>query len=341
MEKLSETEQKELSKNSTERLRQLLLNGNIRTAEEIANMDRPTMLQVMAEHRVAETAATASSVRLETAFDELERWKVEMMFREKEMMAKLELERERLRFEMESRERDRQLEFESRERDRQLELECRERERKAERDQQEAHWLAEMERRDQWEKHRQEDDHSLANQIKKYSDIMKNVFPSMPFESAELPNYLDEIDSLFQSYEVPDNIRGKLFVAHLPNKVKYVISQLTTDKRNDYEELKSFLLKEFKVTARDLRSRFLNASKKPNESYNVFRGRLFVLMSQYLQARQADTMEKLIDLLIADKLKDCLPKECLKHVLGIEGSQCFDAYTIAEHVDVRFILFKL
>jgi hypothetical protein len=55
----------------------------------------------------------------------------------------------------------------------------------------------------------------------------------------------------------------------------------------------------------------------------------------YLKARKANVdIEKLIDLLAADKLKDCLYPGALPYVLSLEGNSCFTADQVASNADV-------
>ena len=72
----------------------------------------------------------------------------------------------------------------------------------------------------------------------------------------------------------PVDIRSKLFIAHLSGKPKSVISKLSVDELNDYDKVKACILKEFQITARELRSRFTQATKHDDESHTVFRVRL-------------------------------------------------------------------
>jgi hypothetical protein len=156
----------------------------------------------------------------------------------------------------------------------------------------------------------------------------------MPRDSAELPMYLDNVDNLFSLYDVPNDLKSRLLLAHLTGKAKSIVSKLSLEQLADYDAVKRFLLTEFSITPRELRARFVSATKKSDESYAVFRGRLELILAHYLRARGADTLEKVVDLLISDKLKDSLPVGSLRYVLGLEGNKCFTSHEIANAADV-------
>ncbi len=57
-------------------------------------------------------------------------------------------------------------------------------------------------------------------------------------------------------YKVPADIQSNLFMAHSTGKPKSVISKLSIDELSNYDKVKACILKEFQITARELRSRF-------------------------------------------------------------------------------------
>ena len=302
MDKLSIEEQAELKKCSNDRLKLKLCDAGM-DEKIILAMDRSQLLNAAAEHK-AKTGATASASIAER----------ELYLREQELML------------------------------RQAEAAAREDDRKRE----EARWHAEMQFREaeaqrqhdyrrqdrEWRERERDDGKSLLNQTKKFAQAIKDIFPSMPSDSAELPSYLNNVENLFQLYEVPDELKSKLLLPHLTGKAKSIVSKLQLDTLHDYDCVKQCLLTEFQITPRELRSRFINATKKIDESYTVFRGRLDLTLSHYLKSRKATTIEDLIDLLIADKLKDCLPSGALRYVLGLEGDDIYNSKKIATTADI-------
>ena len=50
----------------------------------------------------------------------------------------------------------------------------------------------------------------MAGRTKKYGETLKHVLPSMPAETAELPQYFDTVEKLYAMYEVPVDLQAKL-----------------------------------------------------------------------------------------------------------------------------------
>ena len=83
-----------------------------------------------------------------------------------------------------------------------------------------------------------------------------------------------------------------------------------------YDELKKFILAEFKLTAKEYKSRFDSASRNNDETYVLFAGRLRNLLMYYLRSRDiTDEFDKLFELIVSDRLKSCLPNGPLNCVV--------------------------
>ena len=318
MEKLSAAEQAELKKYATERLVCRVMKAGM-TEETVMTMDRTGLLNYVAELKMNPVGATAEVIKPTAVWEqELELRRSELRAKEEERKLEMEFRKAELKLredEMKSREDDARKQQEFREEEARRQQEFR---------------LAELNHRKQI----RDDEKSLLSQTKKYGMAIKNIFPSMPTESAELPSYLDNVDNLFALYEVPNNLRSHLLLSHLTGKAKSIISKLPLDQLCDYQNVRKCLLKEFQVTSRELRSRFQGASKRADESYSVFRGRLEVTLSHYLKSRDADTYDKLIDILTADRLKDTLSPGALRYVLGLEGDDCYSSHKVASTADI-------
>jgi len=53
-----------------------------------------------------------------------------------------------------------------------------------------------------------------------------------------------------------------------------------------------------------------------------------------MRSRECDSFDKLVDLVVADRLKDTLSGPCLKYCLSIEGTQTLSASELASLADV-------
>jgi len=74
---------------------------------------------------------------------------------------------------------------------------------------------------------------------------------------------------------VHDDLRAKLLLPFLSHKAKSVISRLYAEELEDYEGVRDFILSEFKLTPREYKSRFDNATKRSDETYILFAARYY------------------------------------------------------------------
>jgi hypothetical protein len=174
-------------------------------------------------------------------------------------------------------------------------------------------------RKDKDERERKD---KLASQMKYFHVAMKNSFSKFPHDPAELPAFFDHVENLFAMYEVPYSLRGPLLKAQLSDKAKAFIVRLSREQLDDYEQLKAFILNEFRSTPLQLRERFYTLRKVPDESYSTLQSKLANALTFYLRSRKIDgSFEGLFDLICSDRLKKLIPKSCLDFVLMQEKDE--------------------
>ena len=178
-------------------------------------------------------------------------------------------------------------------------------------------------------------DDTLAGRTKKYGETLKHVLPSMPAETAKLPQYFDTVEKLYAMCEVPVDLQAKLLVPLLNDRVKSVISGMPVGDMERYDELKRFLLAEFKLTSKEYKSRFDSAIRNKNETYVLFAARLRNLLMYYLRSRHVvDDFDALCELIVSDRSKSCLPSEPLNYELSLEGDDWFESDKVATLADI-------
>jgi len=120
-------------------------------------------------------------------------------------------------------------------------------------------------------------------------------------------------------YEVPNDLRAKLMIPLLTNKAKTLLSRLCMDKLAKYTEVCDFLLREFHLTSEQCRDRFITTRRKSDETFTLFCSRLRSLFHYYLDSRKVGkSFDKLLSLMVADRLKTEMSASCLKHILAIQ-----------------------
>lgn len=96
---------------------------------------------------------------------------------------------------------------------------------------------------------RQAREESKAAQIKRYGELLKHVLYKFPDESNEINMWLDNAQSIFETYEVPDEIRSSLLMPYFNEKSKRLVCKMTNQVKTDFEQFKTAFQKEFKLTA--------------------------------------------------------------------------------------------
>ena len=321
MEQLTAKQQAEINKMSTERLRMRLAKLGL-DEEIVTGLDRAALMTTFADYLLKpppppEAVGGAVGGMVE---DELALRRQELELRK--------LAEERAAKEFETRQRELQMaeeraakEYETRQQEielKRLELRMREEE------------MNRQQLKDEAEKKRQE---SLAGQTRFYGEAMKHSLPKMGDDPSEFPAYFKAVENLYTLYEVPKKLQSKLLIPMLNERSKSLLAKLPNDQLDDYEAVRNYLLREFKLTAEQYRDRFWTAAKQSQETYTLFGSRIKNLFLYYLDSRKVTNKDDVIDLMVSDRIKQTLPDHCLRHVLSSEGSDWYKPDRLTDVVD--------
>ena len=175
---------------------------------------------------------------------------------------------------------------------------------------------------------------SEAGLVKYYGDALKYSLAKMTQDPAEYPAFFSNVERTFESFKVPKELWAKLLTPLLAEKVKALMIKLPADAAQNYQKIRDFVLREFHLTAEKYRERFYTAGKRSDETFTVFGSRLKTYFNYYLDSREVKDKEQVIELLVADRLKQCLPVDCLNHILAAEGEDWFDVHKLGHQADV-------
>lgn len=176
--------------------------------------------------------------------------------------------------------------------------------------------------------------HTLTGQTKYYGGAMKHALPRMTNDPMELPGYFQAVENLFDLYEVPNNVRSKLIIPVLSDKAKSLISRLNKARLDKYEEVRDFLLREFRLSSEQYRAKFNTYCKPSEDTYTLYGSKLRNFLNYYFDSRKVTNKEEIIDLLLADRIKQTLADHILKHVLCAEGESWFKPDKLTNVIDV-------
>ena len=118
---------------------------------------------------------------------------------------------------------------------------------------------------------------------------------------------------MFDGFKFPKKM---LVMPLLTKKVQSLLIKLSAKDMQDYDEVRDFVLPEFHLTAEKYREKFYTATKKADETYTLLGSRLKTLFSYYVDSRKVKDKDQVLELLVADRLKQLLPIDCLDHILA-------------------------
>ena len=325
MEKLNVELQAEVKKTSTERLRVLLVKAGYQE-EDVAGLERADVVRLYAEYiaftpLLTATADAAPGVPVATAGAEA----TSGTESKEEVLDELVLRQRELELRKQEWEWRKQQKAEKAERAKE-ELDLRSRELKL-REQE----IERQKCKDADDKKRRE---TLAAQTRFYGDAMKHALPRMSNDASELPSYFRAVENLFLLYDVPQELQSKLIIPMLTERAKALLARLSKERLDKYEEVRDYLLREFRLSAEQYRDKFLSAAKQSDETYTLFGSRVRNLFMYYLDSRKANSRDDVIDLMIADRIKRTLPDHCLKHVLSVESDSWLKPDRLTHVIDV-------
>ncbi|KAL3258215.1 hypothetical protein MRX96_016720 [Rhipicephalus microplus] len=136
---------------------------------------------------------------------------------------------------------------------------------------------------------------------------------------ADVPLWFEEVEKRFATYQVPQESRAHLVMPALTERVRYLLRNLNPQESADYESVKAAVLTELKLSPAEYLQRFERAVKRKEETWPQFASRVKTYFSYYLQVREADTIEVMTELMVADRIKSGLSTEGLEYVRLREG----------------------
>ncbi|GFX46803.1 transposon Tf2-6 polyprotein [Trichonephila clavipes] len=138
----------------------------------------------------------------------------------------------------------------------------------------------------------------------------------------------------FLTKKINDEYKSEILINLLDERAHNVLLYIKEEELNDYEKLKSIVLREFQLTPRECLNSFKNAVKSSGETYIQFAARLTANFQYYCSLRKVNSFESLCDLIISDKLFETLNKETATHIGIREAEDWFMPIDLAKECDI-------
>ncbi|GFV18205.1 transposon Tf2-6 polyprotein [Trichonephila clavipes] len=157
---------------------------------------------------------------------------------------------------------------------------------------------------------------------KQFETNIENMIKSIKTLSLPVPTRSENFNLFFQSLErafltkkINDEYKSEILINLLGERAHNVLLYIKEEELNDYEKLKSIVLREFQLTPRECLNSFKNAVKSSGETYIQFAARLtanfnIIETATHIGIREAEDWFRPID----------LAKECDIYISSRSGS---------------------
>ncbi|GFV15578.1 transposon Tf2-6 polyprotein [Trichonephila clavipes] len=172
---------------------------------------------------------------------------------------------------------------------------------------------------------------------KQFETNIENMIKSIRTLSLPVPTRSENFNLFFQSLErvfltkkINDEYKSEILINLPGERAHNVLLYIKEEELNDYEKLKSIVLREFQLTPRECLNSYKNAVKSSGETYIQFAARSTANFQYYCSLRNVNSFESLCDLIISDKLFETLNKETATHIGIREAEDWFRPIDLAK-----------
>ncbi|GFU98004.1 transposon Tf2-6 polyprotein [Trichonephila clavipes] len=170
--------------------------------------------------------------------------------------------------------------------------------------------------------------------IEKMITSIKTLSLPVPTRSENFNLFFQSLERAFLTKKINDEYKSEILINLLGERAHNVLLYIKEVELNDYEKLKSIVLREFQLTPRECLNSFKNAVKSSGETYIQFAARLTANFQYYCSLRKVNSFESLCDLIISDKLFETLNKETATHIGIREAEDWFRPIDLAKECDI-------
>ncbi|GFX89209.1 retrovirus-related Pol polyprotein from transposon opus [Trichonephila clavipes] len=146
--------------------------------------------------------------------------------------------------------------------------------------------------------------------------------------TVKVPNKSDGWDYFFSSLEkafasemVSDELKPKVLLCMLGDKVSNLLVNLGEEELKDYESLKQVVFKEYEPSPKICLENFRKAKRNSDETFSQFASRLTSMWLYYCKLRGANDFESVNQLIVADKMFEMLDSETATHIGVLQGKE--------------------
>ncbi|GFU80151.1 CCHC-type domain-containing protein [Trichonephila clavipes] len=135
---------------------------------------------------------------------------------------------------------------------------------------------------------------------------------------------------------VSDELKPKVLLCMLGDKVSNLLVNLGEEELKDYESLKQVVLKEYEPSLKICLENFRKAKRNSDETFSQFASRLTSMWLYYCKLREANDFESVNQLIVADKMFEMLDSETATHIGVLQGEEWYKPRDLGKQCDIFY-----
>ncbi|GFX96747.1 retrovirus-related Pol polyprotein from transposon opus [Trichonephila clavipes] len=178
-----------------------------------------------------------------------------------------------------------------------------------------------------------------TSRVKSLDEIVKMVrllTVKVPNKSDGWEYFFSSLEKAFASENVSDELKPKVLLCMLGDKVSNLLVNLGEEELKDYESLKQVVLKEYEPSPKICLENFRKAKRNSDETFSHFASRLTSMWLYYCKLRGANDFESVNQLIVADKMFEMLDSETATHIGVLQGEEWYKPRDLGKQCDIFY-----
>ncbi|GFX76212.1 retrovirus-related Pol polyprotein from transposon opus [Trichonephila clavipes] len=178
-----------------------------------------------------------------------------------------------------------------------------------------------------------------TSRVKSLDEIVKMVrllTVKVPNKSDGWKYFFSSLEKAFASEMVSDELKPKVLLCMLGDKVSNLLVNLGEEELKDYESLKQVVLKEYESSPRICLGNFRKAKRNSDETFSRIASRLTSMWLYYCKLRGANDFESVNQLIVADKMFEMLDSETATHIGVLQGEEWYKPRDLGKQCDIFY-----
>ena len=152
---------------------------------------------------------------------------------------------------------------------------------------------------------------SSENKVNTYE--LTKIVPKFEMKDGDIVLFLTLFERQAKRINVEKSNWVSALLALMPSEITQLIARETEEKFDDYDYIKSLLLKRFKLSSEHFRQKFVKHQRNPNRSWRDFVFEITSYFEEWLDGVGVNDFDGLKNLMITDQLKRRVPGEIREH----------------------------